>query len=194
VLVGTFVEEIISPIPSLIVLIPAGAIASSQELPLWYLLWLAALCGVGRVAGGSILYWLAHHLERIIFRNRKLFGFTHKDIIRLSKRLGDRRKVWHVWTILFALHSLPVFPGTLLSAGSGFIKIDYRIFATATFCGSMVNGCFYLLIGYTGIRITEYLNHFGRFSDALGLLFVLGLIIWLLVRHYRKSKRKFWFK
>jgi hypothetical protein len=66
VLVGTFIEEVISPIPSFVVLIPAGAVASAQSLPLWYLLWLAALCGAGRVAGGSLLYWIAYRLEGAI--------------------------------------------------------------------------------------------------------------------------------
>lgn len=188
VLVGTFIEEVVSPIPSIVVLIPAGAIASAQSLPLWYLLWLAVLCGVGRVAGGSLLYWLAFYLEGAIFRKRTLFGLTHKDIVRLSKRLGKNRKSRRVWLILFALQALPIFPGTLLSAGSGFIKIDYRVFATATFFGSIVNALFYLLIGYAGIQATEYLSRFGTLSDVLGLAAFLALVIWLVIRHYQKRK------
>jgi membrane protein DedA with SNARE-associated domain len=189
VLVGTFIEEVISPIPSFVVLIPAGAVASAQSLPLWYLLWLAALCGAGRVAGGSLLYWLAYRLEGAIFRKRTLFGVTRKKIDNLSKRLGDRRKIWRVWLILFTLHSLPVFPGTLLSAGSGFIKIEYRVFATATFFGSIVNALFYLLIGYTGIRATEYLHRFGALTDMLGLLIILALVVWFAIYHYQKRKK-----
>ncbi len=185
-LVGTFIEEVISPIPSIVVLIPAGAIASTQGLPWWYLGWLAALSGAGRVAGGALVYWLAQHLEGWVFRNRQLFGITHKDVNRLSKRLGNRRKLWRVWLILFTLHSLPIFPGTLLSAGSGFIKIDFRIFVTATFFGSIVNACFYLAIGYTGIQATEYLSRFGTVSDVIGGVMLLAIVTWLGVRYYQK--------
>lgn len=186
VLVGTFIEEVISPIPSIVVLIPAGAIADAQNLPLWYLLWLAMVCGIGRVAGGSLLYWLAYHLESAIFRKRALFGLTHKDIVKLSKQLGNRRKSRRVWLILFTFQALPIFPGTLLSAGSGFIKIDYRVFATATFFGSIVNALFYLLIGYAGIQATEYLSRFGTLSDTLGLIAFSALCIWLVIRYYQK--------
>lgn len=188
--VGTFLEEVISPIPSLLVLIPAGAMVESRGLPLYYIALLAVICGVARVLGGSILYWLAHRLEHAVLGRRKIFGLTHKDILRLSKRLGDRKKVWHIWAILFVLHSLPVFPGTLLSAGSGFIKIRYNIFATATFAGSAVNAVIYIWLGYMGLQAAEHLEDIGWLTNILTVAVVVGLVIWLLVRHDRSRRKK----
>lgn len=186
-LVGTFIEEVISPIPSFLVLIPAGASVRVQGLPLWYILVLALLCGVGRVVGGSILYFIAHRLEHALLGSRRIFGLTHKDILKLSKRLGDRRKVWRIWTLLFVLHALPVFPGTLLSAGSGFIKIPYQTFATATFFGSVVNACVYIWIGYAGMQTAHLLNKLGAAGNIITVAILLALLIWLIVRYFNKK-------
>lgn len=188
--VGTFLEEVISPIPSLLVLLPAGAMVEARHIPLSYIVVLAAICGVARVLGGSILYWLAHRIEHAVLGKRKLFGLTHKDILRLSKELGNKRKVVRVWFILFALHSLPVFPGTLLSAGSGFIKVRYKIFATATFAGSAVNAVIYIWLGYMGLQAAQHLEDLGWLTNVVTVLVVLGLIIWYALWHSRRQKKK----
>ena len=192
--VGTFLEEVVSPIPSLLVLIPAGAIVEARNIPPSYIIVLAAICGLGRVLGGSILYWLAHRIEHAVFGKpkRKIFGLTHADILRLSKRIGDRKKVWHVWAILFVLHSLPVFPGTLLSAGSGFIKVRYNIFATATFAGSAVNAVIYIWLGYMGLQAAQHLEDIGWLTNIVTVVVVVALIVWYAAWYSRRraSKRR----
>lgn len=190
--VGTFLEEVISPIPSLLVLIPAGAIVEARHIPPSYILVLAAICGVARVLGGSILYWLAHRIEHAILGKRKIFGLTHKDILHLSQQLGDRDKTWRVWLILFVLHSLPVFPGTLLSAGSGFVKIRYNIFATATFAGSMVNAVIYIWLGYMGLQAAQHLEDIGWLTNIVTIAVIIALIIWYGIWHskHRKKRRR----
>ncbi|HKX23744.1 MAG TPA: VTT domain-containing protein [Candidatus Saccharimonadales bacterium] len=182
----------ISPIPSLLVLIPAGAIVEARHIPPSYVVVLAAICGVARVLGGSILYWLAHRIEHAVFgkRNRKIFGLTHADILRLSKQLGDRKKAWRVWLILFVLHSLPVFPGTLLSAGSGFIKVKYNIFATATFAGSAVNAVIYIWLGYMGLQAAQHLEDIGWLTNIVSIAVVVGLIAWYAVWYSRRRKSR----
>jgi len=188
--VGTFLEEVISPIPSLLVLIPAGALVEARHIPPSYIIVLAAICGVGRVLGGSILYWLSHRIEHFVFGKRKLFGLTHADIVRLSKKLGDRKKTWRVWLILFVLHSLPVFPGTLLSAGSGFIKIRYNIFATATFAGSAVNAVIYIWLGYMGLQAAQHLEDIGWLTNVVTVVVVVALIAWYAIWHSRRRRTK----
>ncbi len=188
--VGTFLEEVISPIPSLLVLIPAGAIVEARHISPSYIVVLAAICGVGRVLGGSILYWLSHRIEHAVFGNRKLFGLTHADIVRLSQKLGDRKKAWRVWIVLFVLHSLPVFPGTLLSAGSGFIKIPYNIFASATFAGSMVNAFIYIWLGYMGLQAAQHLEDIGWLTNIVTVVVAVGLIAWYAIWYTRRRKKK----
>lgn len=188
--VGTFLEEVISPIPSLLVLLPAGAMVEARDLPVYYIAVLAAICGVARVLGGSILYWIAHRLENAVLGKRKVFGLTHADILRLSKEIGNKKKAWRVWLVLFVLHSLPVFPGTLLSAGSGFIKVRYSIFATATFGGSVVNGVIYIWLGYMGLQAAQHLEDLGWLTNIVTVLVVLALIIWYAAWHSRRRRPK----
>jgi membrane protein DedA with SNARE-associated domain len=190
VFVGTFLEEVISPIPSLLVLLPAGAMVEARDISVYYIVVLAAICGVARVLGGSVLYWLAHRLEHAVLGKRKIFGLTHKDILRLSKELGDKKKVWRVWLILFVLHSLPVFPGTLLSAGSGFIKVRYSVFATATFGGSVVNGIIYIWLGYMGLQAAQHLEDLGWLTNVVTIAAAVALVVWYGIWYSRRRRSK----
>ena len=133
------------------------------------------------------MYWLAQHLEQALLGKRRVLGLTHSDVNRLSTRLkGSRSR--RTWIVLFVLHALPVFPGTLLSAGSGFIKIDYKIFATATFFGSVINACIYLWFGYMGAETAVYLDQLGQVGNIVTGIIFIALLGWLIIWRWRRSK------
>ena len=189
VAVGTFIEEVISPIPSVIVLVPAGAAAEAQGAGWWSLLVLAVISGIARVAGGYIVYWLADKFEDVVFgQGRTFFGYTHKDIEGFAAKVGTQRGERHIWLILFAMNALPIFPGTVISAGSGFIKVRPRTFMTATFAGSVVNGLAYLYVGYAGMQVSGLLAQADRAAQTAAAVVVVGLAIWMGWR-YRARRR-----
>lgn len=190
VFIGTIIDEIISPIPAFIVLIPAGVAAHVQSQPLHYLLVLAVISAVARASAGYVLYLFADKLEDIIFaNNRRFFGTSHAEIEAVGKRLG-KYKPRRSWLALFLMHAMPVFPGTLLSLGSGFIRLRPDIFITATLVGTFVSSVFFLYLGYAGIQTAALLAHLDLVSQVITITLLLLLITWLVVRRHRRASVK----
>lgn len=191
VFLGTFVEEIISPIPSFIVLIPTGAAAVTQGVGLLGLLWLAVVSAIARVLAAIILYWLGAKFEHVLFaKDRELFGVNHKDVQKFSHQLGGDRHAFKVLMLLFVMHATPVFPGTFLSIGSGFIRLKYWIFIAATFFGSIVNAMFYLGVGYMGLHAAEMINKLGIVGQVITVLIIAAIAYGLWRRSQKKTTAK----
>jgi membrane protein DedA with SNARE-associated domain len=189
VFIGTCIDEIISPIPAFLVLVPAGIAAHVQNVPWFYLGVLALISGIARAASGYVLYLFADKLEDIIFANgRKFFGVSHKEMEAYGRKLGKERPV-KAWLLLFFMHALPVFPGTLLSLGSGFIKLPFSIFATATLFGSAVVAVFFLALGYSGMESAELLKKLDSTAQIVTIIFVVILAV-LIFWQYKRMKSK----
>ena len=83
-LIGAFLEEIVSPIPSFVVLIPAGAAAEVQGVGLWYLVPLGLIGATGRVLASIILYAVADKAEDWLFgKGRRFFWRDTQEARRL---------------------------------------------------------------------------------------------------------------
>lgn len=183
---GTFVEEVLSPIPAFAVLIPAGAAAQVQGIAPWYIVILALLAGIGRVGGSCIMYWAADKFEDILFgKGRRFFGATHKDIENLGKRLSG--KPVRDWSLLFLMNAVPIFPGAFLSLAYGFIKVRFDLFITATFVGTSISAAFFLYLGYLGIKTLAQLNNLELATQIIGLILLILLLIWLFKKYHAKK-------
>jgi membrane protein DedA with SNARE-associated domain len=183
VLIGTFVEEVFSPLPSFIVLVPAGVAAQVQGQPVWYLGVLALFSGVGRIAGATILYGLADKLEDVLLRRRSILGLNHEQVEAMGRRLsGSGRKEW--WLLLL-MNAIPIFPTAVLSLTCGFIKVPYRKFITATFLGTMVNALTYMTIGYAGLAAAGLLEGITWTARVVSVLVVLLVVLWFVRRRQR---------
>lgn len=186
VLLGNFLEELISPLPSFVILIPAGAAAEVQGRSIFYLILLAILAGVGRITAAIILYNIARKSEEALLkRDRRFFGISHADVSKLSNKLG--RTPRRDWAILFLMNGTPMFPTAPLSLACGFIKVPFRMFATATFFGAIVNGFFYISLGYAGFKGAEQLERLETAGTVATILLV--LVIAILVFRWQKKRR-----
>lgn len=188
VFIGTCIDELISPIPAFLVLIPAGIAAHVQGLPWWYLSVLAVISGVARTVSGYILYIFANKLEHILFRKgRMFFGYSHQQVESYGKKLAQTSGL-RSWLLLFSMHALPVFPGTLLSLGSGFIRLPLSIFASATIGGASVSAAFFLYLGYSGTDTAETLKHLDTSAQIITIVLILALLLWLAYRYIRTRR------
>lgn len=178
-------EEIISPIPSFIVLVPAGAAAQVQNVGWWYLVPLAFIAATGRLLASIILYLVADKAEDWLFgKGRRFFGVTHKQLESYGQRFtGKPRDIMG----LFLLNAIPVLPTSLLSLTCGFIKIPFRLFAVATYFGSAVNAVVYMSVGYAGVQAVAKLKDVQSALEIVTGVVVVGLIVWLL--YYLDKKR-----
>lgn len=188
VFIGTCIDELVSPIPAFMVLVPAGVATHVQDIPVWYLGILALISGLARTASGYILYIFADKLEDVMFaRGRKFFGYSHKDVERYGKTIGKKSRT-KSWLLLFCMHALPVFPGTLLSLGSGFVRLPVSIFASATFLGSAVVAILFLYLGYSGLHTTELLKQLDTSAQIMTVVVILLVAIWLIWRHSKTKQ------
>lgn len=188
VFIGTAIDEIISPIPAFVVLIPAGIAAHVQALPLWYLTILSIISAVARMLAGYLLYLLADKFEDILFaRGRKFFGTSHADMEGFGKKLSSRKPI-QSWLALFTMHALPIFPGVLLSLGSGFIRLRVDIFLTSTLAGSFFSALFFLLLGYTGTQTAAILSQLDQTAQIFTVLAIITALIWIIALQIRKRR------
>ncbi len=182
--IGTFIEELVSPIPSFVVMVPAGVAAQAQGGSLWFLLWLSLISGVARIIAGTILYVLADKLEDVIFaKGRSFFGITHKKVEGFGKQLSSKHAK-HTWLALFAVSALPFLPTATLSLTCGFVKIRYKTFATANFLGSIFNSMFYLYVGYFGLEAAKLISKLELAGQVTAGVAIMAVVAWLLWRKY----------
>lgn len=183
VLAGSFIEEVIAPIPSPFVMTLAGTLTQSQGRPFWYLFVVAVIAALGKTLGGSVLYWIADKAEDVLFyRISGWAGIGKGEIEKLGKRLSSGG--WKDWAVLLGIRSTPVIASAPISVICGFLKVRFRLFVITTFFGSIVRDFIYLYIGFTTLNtansLTEGLSGMEtiiQISTAVsGLLFLAWII------------------
>ena len=184
---GSFLEEVIAPIPSSGVLLVTGTIAAAQGLSTAALLPLILLATLGKATGALIIYTLAKKLgATFIDRYGRFFGVTNTDITSFgSKRLTGRNQFWS----LLILRILPIFPSAILSVGCGVLQIRTKVYITTTILGTIIRDSIFLYIGFTGVEILHKLANLSAtvesFVQIVLIIFVICLAIYFLRKKYR---------
>ena len=143
-IVGTFLEEVIAPIPSPFVLATAGSITKAQARPLVYIILIAILGSASKTLGGWVLYVITDKMEDL-FTSKvgKLIGVSKGEIEKIGKYFNGTKRDW---VVLFTLRALPIFPSSPISITSGLIKIK-KLFLPQRFRNNNKK-LFYLYVGY----------------------------------------------
>jgi membrane protein DedA with SNARE-associated domain len=185
--IGSFVEEILAPIPSPFVMTLAGSLAKTQNEPIFFLLFLAIIGSIGKTIGSVIIYVIADKFEDVITSKfGKFIGLSHKQITsihgKLEQGIGE-------WFILFILRALPVMPTAPVSAAAGILEMDKKTYITSTAAGLVVRNLFYLYLGYTSTDALSNLNNNLDSIESIGygliLVFLIG-VVFLIYRARRK--------
>jgi membrane protein DedA with SNARE-associated domain len=185
VLVGSFFEELVSPIPAMFITGTAGSIALLRQEAWWYLGFLALLASGGKTVGASIYYVLGDKAEDILIgRVGKWFGVTHADIEQAGTRFASQH--WKDGGALFLTRVLPFMPTTPFSLAAGIFKMDMRVYLSVTLIGYLIKDMGYLLVGYFGFAklstLWRDLEHVKIVFDVATAFFI-GLFLFLLYRH-----------
>lgn len=188
VLIGSFAEEMISPIPSLLVMGTAGTIAFARGLSVWYLLLLSFIGNTGKTVGAYIYYVIGDKLEDIIVpRYGKYFGVTHRQIEEIGRKFTG---TWKDAMLLFLLRITPFFPTTTVSVVCGILKMRLSEYLVLTFVANFIKDFMYLLVGYAGLAA---IGRLWRDIDDIKFFFhvatVIGIVafLYLLWNHRRKG-------
>lgn len=190
VFVGEVIEEIISPIPSQLVMGTAGSIAFLQGWSIFTLLILALIGSFAKSLTTMGFYVVADILEdRLVPMIGKYVGITHEDLESIGKRFdkGGKRE----FISLFFLRCLPILPSAPLSMVCGLVKVNKSTFFWSTVAGNWVRGLTIMLAGYLGFDVLESFLHGVINARVLGILGVVlalaGVMVWAYWQRFRKT-------
>lgn len=191
VFVGSFLEEVISPIPSALIMGTAGSLALVQGKPFAFLIVLAIIGNFGKLLGARLYYFLGDKAEDLFAAKIKSwFGLKHEDVEALGKRFNGNH--WKDGGLVFLLRVIPFIPAAPVSLAAGIIRIDLRIFLVATYLGNFVKDSVYLCAGFIGIaalpNLWRKIDDVKYFVDILVFIGIAILLVFLYV-HRGKGKR-----
>jgi membrane protein DedA with SNARE-associated domain len=163
-LVGTFI-----PVPSELVLIPAGYLASKNEINL-FLVWFSA--ALGSLSGALINYFLAKYLVKKILKDKPI-------IKRVTKFWNNNGKI--------SVFLAPLTPGLgqYISIPAGLSHMPLKWFIPLTFSANLIWTGFLIMIGYffgTGAKAHK--------EAAFGSLVLFGGVILIAVIYVFREIRK----
>lgn len=165
-LVGTFI-----PVPSELVLLPAGYLAAKGEMHLWLVWFCAAL---GSLSGALINYFLAKYLVNKILKDKPI-------IKKVTKFWESHGKI--------SAFLAPLTPGLgqYISIPAGLSHMPLKWFIPLTFSANLIWTGFLIMIGYifgTGAKAHN--------EAVFGSLILLGSVIVIatiyVIREMRKTK------
>lgn len=186
--IGSFVEELIAPIPSPLVMTLSGSLAASQQQPITYLFLLAMIGAVGKTIGSYLIYIAADRAEDLVMRRLgKFIGITHKEVEAIGKHLN---KGWRDDIVLFLLRAIPIIPTAPVSVVSGLIKVKMRTYLVSTLLGTFVRNLLYLYLGFTTVGALESVNQGLDSFESIGyvVIFLLLLIpVGYIILHKRRG-------
>lgn len=183
---GAFIEEIITPIPSPIIMVLGGTIASTQYHSFVYLLWLGLIGAIGKTLGAWVLYIISAKLGGyIINKFGKYIGVSHNQVDSIKQKLKGG---WKDFVFLSFARALPIIPSAPVSVACGIIKYDLKIYLTSALLGTFVRNMLFLYLGYVGYG--NYKEIMNGLSSTESVLQVIIFLIVLLVIGWSYFKRK----
>ncbi len=181
IFIGMFLESTPFPLPSELIMIPAG-IAAAQGLMNIYLVVISGV--LGNVFGAIFSYFVAASLGRaILFKVGRYFFLKPEAIIKIEKFFSTHGAI--------SIFIGRIIPGVrhLISLPAGVARMNILLFCIYTFFGSAFWTAALTILGYfigkNQELIKEYLDILIISLVAFCALLVLGYLIW----HKRNARK-----
>lgn len=147
---GSLLEELVSPIPTYLVMGIVGSLAFAQDLGPLHLIFLMFIGAFGKSLGAAFYYFVGDTLEDL-FRGTiaKFFRISPGTIENFGKKFSGQH--WKDGGLIFLLRVFPLTPTTPFSLACGVLKIDFRVYFLATLFGNFCKDIVYVLLGYYGV-------------------------------------------
>ncbi len=184
VFLGSGLEEFVSFVPASLVVGLAGTAALLEGRSLFYLLYLAVLGNIGRLFATYFYYWLGDRMEDLLLpRLKRFFGIGHDQVEGIGKRFSGNHLA--DGGALFLMRLTPFFPVTLTSIACGVIKMDRRVYLTASFAGNFLKDLLYLVLGYVGVASLSYLwQDIQAYKYYVDILTAVGVALFLAALYF----------
>ena len=137
-------ESSVFPVPSELVMPPAGYLAQQGEMNIW----LAIVCGtLGSLAGAYANYFAAHYLGRpLLLRYGRYVWITEEKFSKVERYFRSHGEI-----STFIGRLLPVVRH-LIGIPAGIVRMNYRAFSIYTLLGS---GIWCAVLCYIGIKMGQ---------------------------------------
>lgn len=185
---GGFVEEVIAPIPSPLVMAAVGSAAFAQQKGPLFLFWVSWLGALGKTLGAWVIYYIADKLEDVVVgKFGRYLGVSHQEVEGIGRHFKGG---WKDDFILFTLRALPMVPSSPVSAVCGIIKINLRTYIVSTLLGNFFRNLTYLYLGYAGISAYEsVLSGLDSLESKVQIVIFLclaGFVGWIYCKRHKK--------
>ncbi len=189
ILLSSFIEEVIAPIPSTIVILSASFILLyGQKITIISLLKLILIIGIpaalGMTLGSSIIYLAVYKLGKpFIDKYGWFLTLKWEDVIEFNEKLGTKNADD---LVLFLSRSTPILPSVVVNSFYGIIRYDFKKFVLLTFTGSLIKAICMGFIGWQfGIIYNELNEKISHFEKIGLIILILSLIIYIM---YKRKK------
>ena len=179
VFIGSFVEEIVAPIPSPLIMATTAALAHSLQLSWLEILWILLVAAGSKTLSSLLVYWLAYESEHLLVgRFGKYVGLSTEMIEGVGRWVG--KGYWDE-LVLLMLRSLPIVPSIVVSAACGVFKINLRTYLWTTFVGTFIrNGIFFSILYFGWSQAEAVWNLLDDRGELLALAAIaLAGAVWL---------------
>lgn len=180
IFIGMLLESTLVPIPSELVMIPAGIAAVKGDLNI-YLVIVAGI--LGNIAGAAISYHISDLVGRdLVLKYGKYFFFKPKTLEKMEKFFENNGSI----SIFFG-RLLPGFRH-FISIPAGIAKMDLRKFYFYTFIGSAIWTSILAVLGYWIGDNIEMINYLVSKFILIIMIAILVVTVIYLRLTYRKTK------
>ncbi len=188
VFIGSFVEELVAPIPSPIVLATAGSLVDLQHKGFFYLFIVAFFAVMGKMLATFIYFFAAQKGEELV--NKRFFRLLGLGALNVDKygKLIESTKRGELFFVL--LRVIPIFPAAPVSFLAGLIGMTFKKFTVLTAIGLYLRSMILLIAGFYFYEqldgVLELLIHWE--SNITYLLAIVIVGIGLLYAYKNKDK------
>lgn len=140
IFIGMFLESTMFPMPSELIMIPAGMSAAYGKMNIYLIIFYGTL---GNILGAVFSYYLANHLGRpILFKIGKYFFVREKTIIKIEEFFKNHGSI-----SVFIGRLLPGFRH-FISLPAGVAKMNIKLFCFYTATGSALWNSILTILGF----------------------------------------------
>lgn len=189
---ATFIEEVIAPIPSALVLLLSGFLFLSGPMG-WSLILTLVIkivipATLGITIGSLAVYGIAYFLgQPFLEKWGKYLGVTWDSVERAKERFSKTQKDE---LTLFVTRTIPVIPSVAINAFCGMVRFPFISYITLTFLGTLIRASILGLIGWkVGDYYSYYASILNKTENIVWYLIIIAIIGFLAFRNYKRDDR-----
>ncbi len=175
VLAISFLEEIITPLPSSLVILLAGSMSPTPSSILWIV---AIPSALGSSIGSLFIYYMA-----------RVFG--EKGLKMVGVDVSDIHKIYEKYSgpaVFIILRAVPIIPFSVVSGLAGIYEYPVIHYLAFTFVGAIIRN---YILGFVGFVLKESISAIYRKIEMLQIIsavLLVVLFVWILLKNEKVRK------